>query len=83
MDDKLIYSKVIADWDNVESNFKIVSLHENYVGDDHKDYIAEVLSCPPPRPNMGALMMLLDQDKIDGFSNNLDVWMDNFNTLIY
>lgn len=78
---KKIFPKIITEWDRVETNFKLMDLHDTALDDSEKEYIQEVLKSPIPDLQTGAFLHHLDQDKIEGITKNTEGWLENFREL--
>lgn len=81
LDGKKIFAKIIHTWDRVETNFKLMDLHETVLDENEKQYIVNVIKTPIPQLQSGAFLHLLDQDKIEGVTKNTDTWLENFRGL--
>lgn len=78
---KKIFPKIITEWDRVETNFKLMDLHETALDDKEKLHILEVLKSSIPILQTGTFLHLLDQDKIEGITKNTEMWLENFRGL--
>jgi hypothetical protein len=78
---KKIFPKIIHDWDRVETNFKLMDLHETALDDNEKVHILNVIKSEIPDLQTGAFLHLLDQDKIEGITKNTEGWLENFRGL--
>lgn len=78
---KKIFPKIITEWDKVETNFKIMDLHEAILDDNEANHVSDVMRSPVPDLQTGAFLHLLDQDKIEGITKNTEGWLENFRTL--
>lgn len=82
MDGKKIFSKIIYDWDKVETNYKLMSLHDSVLDENEILHIFNILKQHPGDLQTGAFMHLLTQDKIEGITKNTEAWlMTNFKGL--
>ena len=78
---KKIFPKILNDWDRVETNFKLMDLHETSLDDKEKNHILNVIKSEIPDLQTGAFLHLLDQDKIEGITKNTEGWLENFRGL--
>ena len=81
LDDKKIFPKIIHNWDRVETNFKLMDLHETSLDDKEKNHILDIIKSDIPDLQTGAFLHLLDQDKIEGITKNTEGWLENFRGL--
>ena len=81
MEDKKIFPKIIHTWDRVETNFKLMDLHETSLDDKEKNHILDIIKSEIPNLQTGAFLHLLDQDKIEGITKNTEGWLENFRGL--
>ena len=78
---KKIFPKIITQWDRVETNFKLMDLHDSVLDDNERSHIMEVLKSPVPDLQTGAFLHLMDLDKIEGITKNTEGWLENFRRL--
>jgi len=81
LDDKKIFPKIIHNWDRVETNFKLMDLHETALDTKEKNHILDIIKSNIPDLQSGAFLHLLDQDKIEGITKNTEGWLENFRGL--
>jgi len=81
LDGKKIFAKIIHNWERVETNFKLMDLHDTALDDKEKETVNNVLKSNVPDLQTGAFLHLLDQDKIEGITKNTDGWLENFRRL--
>ena len=81
LDEKKIFPKIIHNWDRVETNFKLMDLHNTALDDKEVEYVEEILKSPIPDLQTGAFLHHLDQDKIEGITKNTEGWLENFRGL--
>jgi len=81
MEDKKIFPKIIHNWDRVETNFKLMDLHETALDTKEKNHILDIIKSDIPDLQTGAFLHLLDQDKIEGITKNTEGWLENFRGL--
>ena len=81
LEGKKIFAKIIHNWDRVETNFKLMDLHDTSLDKSEIDYVEEVLKTPVPDLQTGAFLHHLDQDKIEGITKNTEGWLENFRGL--
>lgn len=78
---KKIFPKIITQWDRVETNFKLMDLHDTALDDKEKEYINAIINAPIPDLQTGVFLSLLDQDQIEGVTKNTEGWLENFRHL--
>ena len=81
LDEKKIFPKIIHNWDRVETNFKLMDLHNTALDEKEVEYVEEILKSPVPDLQTGAFLHHLDQDKIEGVTKNTEGWLENFRGL--
>ena len=81
LDGKKIFAKIIHSWDRVETNYKLMDLHQTALDDKEKEIVNNVLKSDVPDLQAGAFLHLLDQDKIEGITKNTEGWLENFRRL--
>ena len=78
---KKIFPKIITEWDRVETNFKLMNLHETALDIKEKNHILDIIKSSIPDLQTGAFLHLLDQDRIEGITKNTEGWLENFRGL--
>lgn len=81
MGEKKIFAKIIHDWQRVETNYRLMNLHETVLDVKEIEHIEEELRKPVPDLQTGAFLHLLDLDKIEGVTKNTEGWLENFRPL--
>jgi len=81
LEGKKIFSKIIHEWDKVETNYKLMNLHESVLDDNEKNTILDIVKEDIPDLQAGAFLHLLDNDKIEGVTKNTEGWLENFRGL--
>ncbi len=81
LEGKKIFSKIIHEWDKVETNYKLMNLHESVLDDNEKSTILDIVKEEIPDLQAGAFLHLLDNDKIEGVTKNTEGWLENFRGL--
>ena len=81
LEGKKIFSKIIHFWDKVETNFKLMDLHNTALDDKEIEYVQNILKGHIPDLQSGAFLHLMDQDKIEGITKNTEGWLENFRGL--
>jgi|TARA_R110001592_G_scaffold225404_4_gene481348 DNA polymerase-1 len=81
IDGKKIFSKIIHEWDKVETNYKLMNLHESVLDIKEKNTILDIIKEDIPDLQAGAFLHLLDNDKIEGVTKNTEGWLENFRGL--
>ena len=64
LEGKKIFSKIIHQWDKVETNFKLMNLHESVLDNREKNTILDIIKSDVPDLQAGAFLHLLDSDRI-------------------
>jgi DNA polymerase-1 len=65
LEGKKIFSKIIHEWDKVETNYKLMNLHESVLDLKEKNTILDIIKEEIPDLQAGAFLHLLDTDKIE------------------
>lgn len=78
---KKIFAKIIHEWDRVQTNFKLMDLHNTALDDKEISFVEDNLKLPVPDLQTGAFLRMLDQDKIEGITKNTEGWLENFRSL--
>lgn len=78
---KKIFPKIITQWDRVETNFKLMDLHNTSLDDNEIEYVESILKADIPDLQTGVFLSLLDQDQIEGVTKNTEGWLENFRHL--
>ena len=81
LEGKKIFSKIIHEWDKVETNYKLMNLHESVLDIKEKNTILDIIKEEIPDLQAGAFLHLLDTDKIEGVTKNTEGWLENFRGL--
>ena len=81
LEGKKIFAKIIHEWERVETNFKLMNLHESVLDNKEKITILNTLKEDIPDLQSGAFLHLLDNDKIEGITKNTEGWLENFRQL--
>jgi DNA polymerase-1 len=81
LEGKKIFSKIVHDWDKVETNYKLMNLHESVLDDNEKSTILNIVKEDIPDLQAGAFLHLLENDKIEGINKNTEGWLENFRGL--
>lgn len=76
-----IFSKIIYDWDKVEMNYKLMDIQTPRLIDDEKEAILNDLDSQDLSLNTGAFLRYMEQDKIEGITNNTESWLETFRPL--
>lgn len=78
---KKIFTNIVHNWDRVENNYKVMSLHETMVSEREARVIKDILETPVPQLRIGPFLQLLTADKIDGITQNTEGWLSVFSNL--
>ena len=81
LEGKKVFAKIIHNWDKVETNFKLMDLHDTALDEKEIEYVENVLKSPVPDLQTGAFLHMLDLDKIEGITKNTEGWLENFRSL--
>jgi DNA polymerase-1 len=81
LEGKKIFAKILHNWDRVETNFKLMDLHDTSLDSKEVEYVENILKSPVPDLQTGAFLHHLDQDKIEGITKNTEGWLENFRGL--
>jgi DNA polymerase-1 len=81
LEGKKIFSKIVHEWDKVETNYKLMNLHESVLDDNEKSAILDIVKEDIPDLQAGAFLHLLENDKIEGITKNTEGWLENFRGL--
>jgi len=81
LEGKKIFAKIIHSWDRVETNFKLMDLHDTALDEREINYVESTFKAPVPDLQTGAFLHLMDQDKIEGITKNTEGWLENFRGL--
>ena len=81
LDGKVIFAKIIDQWDKVEQNYKLMNLDTPRLSDDEKESIVKTLKESYPELQINTFMYYLEQDGIDGITRNTDGWLTEFKYL--
>ncbi len=81
LEGKKIFAKIIHSWDRVETNFKLMDLHDTSLDDKEIKYVEDIFKSNIPKLQTGVFLSLLDQDKIEGITKNTEGWLENFRGL--
>ena len=81
LEGKKIFAKIIHEWDKVETNYKLMNLHESVLDDNEKSTILDIVKEDIPDLQAGAFLHLLENDKIEGITKNTEGWLENFRGL--
>lgn len=78
---KQIFSKIVADWDKVELNFKVMDLHKSLLSDKQKEIVFQKYIEPIPQLSIGVFMRQLEKDKIYEITKQTENWLETFRSL--
>ena len=81
LDTKKIFAKIVHEWGRVETNYKLMNLHESVLDNKEKSIILDIVKEDIPDLQTGAFLHLLDTDKIEGITKNTEGWLENFRGL--
>lgn len=78
---KKIFPKILVEWDKVETNYKIMDLHQTMLSDSEIEHVHEMLTQPIPELRAATFIHMLEQDQIEGITKNTESWLENFRSL--
>lgn len=78
---KKAYAKIVYDWDRIELNYKLMSLHEIELGQYEQDIVANTLSSPIPKMNTFIFKTYLNEDGINDITRDTQTWLHTFGYL--
>lgn len=78
---KIIFPKIINQWDKVETNFKLMDLHDTALDEKEKLHILSIIKSRIPELRTGPFLHLLSQDSIEGITKNTEGWLQVFSSL--
>lgn len=81
MGKKLIFSKIVDDWDTVEKNFELMNLRKISLDVREKTIISETIKHTSLTLQSGTFQVYMEQDKIEGIVKNMDGWFQTFLSL--
>ena len=76
-----IFAKIIYDWDKVEMNYKLMNIQDPRLIDDEKNTIMNDLEDQVYELHTGTFLRYMEQDKIEGITNNTEAWLETFRPL--
>lgn len=81
IDGKIIFSKIIDQWDKVEQNYKIMNLLTPRLSDKEKDSIINQLKNSEVDLSINTFLYYLEEDGIEGITRNTEGWLTEFKYL--
>ena len=81
LEGKKVFAKILHSWDRVETNYKLMDLHDTALDASEVRYVEQILKSAIPDLQTGAFLHLMDQDKIEGITKNTEGWLENFRGL--
>lgn len=81
LQEKIIYAKIVSDWDKVERNYVLMNLHRTVLDEKEIEEIKEKLGQKVPSLQSATFLYLLKQDKIEGITQNTEGWLQIFSEL--
>lgn len=79
---RALCAKIINDWDRVETNYKLMNLHESVLDETEKDIIFKIIKEPNCTMRIGQFLQLLVEDKIEGITKDTEGWLSCFSSLV-
>ena len=77
-----IFAEIIDNWDRVENNYKLMDLHETMLDEKEKAHILTVLKEEVPSLEISMFLHRLQEDGIEGITQNTEAWLGNFSSLV-
>lgn len=81
LETKKIFAKILYNWDKVETNFKIMDLHNSVLSEKEQEMVSDIIKSPLPNLQTGAFLRLLEQDRVEGITKNTSLWLEGFTSL--
>jgi DNA polymerase-1 len=78
---KTLFANIIYQWELVQRNFKLMNLQNPRLTEEEKFTILEDISTPSTNLYKGTFLRYLEQDKVEGITNNTENWLQTFNSL--
>ena len=78
---KKIYAGIIFDWDKVEKNYELMNIQNPRLTDEEKSTILDELRKSVAKLQGGIFLRYMEQDHIEGITNNTEVWLEQFRPL--
>lgn len=83
MKSKAVCSRILADWNIVETNFQLMDLHSTVLDKSEKDIIASRLKETKRKIYTAPFEAMLEEDCIDGLAQDVEKWLkSNFSGLL-
>ena len=78
LETKKQYAQIVSDWNTVETNYKLMDLHNSVLDDSEKSIIYDrVKDIESLKLRIGPFLQLLEQDCIEGITNSTEDWLVN------
>lgn len=77
------YANVINSWNTVETNFRLMDLHDSLLTLEEKREVAHLSGNEVHRLMVVPFICSLEQDKLEGLAKNIEAWLDVFRYLQY
>ena len=81
MKGKIIYPKILEGWDRVESNFKLMNLHQTMLSEEECREVSRIMHQKVKPVDVQKFQSLLKEDKIENFVQNIHSWIQSFQYL--
>lgn len=78
---KALAAHIIHEWSLVESNFKLMNLNSTMLTPEERKLVRALVARPTPCVQVGPFLHYLQQDCIEGITNNTEEWLSTFNYL--
>lgn len=78
---KKIFAKILVEWDKVETNYKVMDLHQTMLSSSEIEHVLEALLQPIPELRVATFLHMLEQDQIESITKNTESWLENFRGL--
>lgn len=78
LETKKQYAQIVSDWNTVETNYRLMDLHNSVLDDSEKSIIYDrVKDIESLKLRIGPFLQLLEQDCIEGITNSTEDWLVN------
>lgn len=78
---KKVYAKILYDWDKVERNYELMNIQNPRLTVDEKNLILKDIEKTVYKLQTGVFLRYMEQDKIEGITNNTGTWLEQFRPL--
>lgn len=78
---KIIYAKILHEWNTVQTNFQLMNLTETVLDSSEKKEVLRSFQFDIPKLRVGPFLHYLEQDHIEGITGNTEEWLSTFRYL--